>query len=49
MVKKTKTETPDWMKIDWDWLQRRRFANADSEITPPEDKYSKKIKKAKDE
>jgi hypothetical protein len=48
LVKKRKTKKPDWMKMDWDWLQRRRFANVDSEITPPKDKYSKKIVKVKE-
>lgn len=31
--------------VNWDKIQRMRFANADQEIAPPEDSFTKKLKK----
>ena len=31
--------------VNWDKIQRMRFANADQEITPPEDFFTEKLKK----
>ena len=46
--KKEKVITPDWMDVDWDLIQRMRFVNADQEIAPPKDKFTKKFKKTKE-
>ena len=37
---------PDWAKIDWDLIQRKRFMNWDAEVAP-KDKFTKKLKKRK--
>ena len=31
--------------VNWDKIQRMRFANADQEIAPPEDCFTEKLKK----
>ena len=31
--------------VNWDKIHRMRFANADQEITPPEDSFTEKLKK----
>ncbi len=36
----------EWKNVNWDWIQRRRFMNADAEIDP-EDGYE--LKKDNDE
>jgi|TARA_R110002050_G_scaffold96524_2_gene200703 hypothetical protein len=46
--KKQKVITPDWKDVDWDLIQRMRFVNADQEIVPPKDKFTKKFKKTKE-
>ncbi len=38
----------EWRTVSWDKIQRIRFANADHEITPPQDSFTDKLKK-KDE
>lgn len=38
----------EWRDVNWDKIQRMRFANADQEITPPKDSFTEKLKK-KDE
>ena len=46
MVKKKQIKIPDWAKIDWDLIQRKRFMNWDAEVAP-KDKFTKKLKKRK--
>ena len=35
----------EWKDVNWDLIQRLRFANADQEIAPPEDSFTEKLKK----
>lgn len=35
----------EWRDVNWDKIQRMRFANADQEIAPPEDSFTEKLKK----
>ena len=35
----------EWKDVNWDKIQRMRFANADQEIAPPEDCFTEKLKK----
>ncbi len=42
--KQPKKFNPSVPENDWDWIQRRRFMNADAEIDP-EDSYSRSKKK----
>ena len=35
----------EWRNVNWDKIQRLRFANADQEITPPKDSFTEKLKK----
>jgi hypothetical protein len=41
--KQPKTFDPSVPENNWDWIQRRRFMNADAEITPPSDSYTMKL------
>ena len=43
LVKEKKKTIPDWVKISWDLVQRRRFMNWDAEVAP-EDKFTKMLK-----
>ena len=46
LVKEKKKTIPDWVKISWDLVQRRRFMNWDAEVAP-NDKFTKMINKKK--
>ena len=46
LVIKKQIKIPDWAKIDWDLIQRKRFMNWDAEVAP-KDKFTKKLKKRK--
>ena len=35
----------EWRNVNWDKIQRMRFANADQEIAPPKDSFTEKLKK----
>jgi hypothetical protein len=41
--KQPKKFNPSVPENNWDWIQRRRFMNADAEITPPNDSYTMKL------
>jgi len=47
-VAETHDAANEWKNVNWDAIQRRRFANADAEI-PPEDSMTEKLRDRKDD